>query len=79
LTAADVIGMDRDALRRAFGAAALVRHDLDTEIWQYRAGGCVLLAFLYPKDGVRTVHHLDARSGTGTDDIERCIGAAAIN
>jgi hypothetical protein len=40
------------------------RRDLDAEIWQYRAGGCILDLFLYPEEGVFRVLHAEARSRT---------------
>lgn len=65
----ELIGLGGEALRGALGAATLVRHDLDSEIWQYRTDKCVLFLFLYPKDGTPSLHHLDARGG----DMETCL------
>lgn len=73
-TVAELIGQKPDALKRALGAASLIRHDLGTEIWQYRTDGCVLFLFLYPKDGVPALHHLDVRGG----DMESCLKTVVV-
>ncbi len=65
----ELIGLGNEALRDALGAATLVRHDLDTEIWQYRTDKCVLFLFFYPKDGAPLLHHMDARG----DDMDTCL------
>jgi hypothetical protein len=40
------------------------RRDLDAEIWQYRAGICILDLFLYREEGIFRVLHAEARSRT---------------
>jgi hypothetical protein len=64
------LGMDRyqgllgAELIQLLGKPDFRRRDLDAEIWQYRAGGCILDLFLYQEEGVFRVLHAESRSRT---------------
>lgn len=65
-----LMGLDRAALNEKLGEPALVRRDGDAEVWQYRAGRCVLDLFLYGAD--KKVEHVDLRDrGEGSEDSVR--------
>ena len=65
-----LMGLDRAALNEKLGEPALVRRDGDAEVWQYRAGRCVLDLFLYGVD--KKVEHVDLRDrGEGSEDSVR--------
>lgn len=55
-------GLDSDAVRKQFGAPALIRHEPPAEIWQYRSSTCVLDLFLYPAASGRSVRHAEIRA-----------------
>jgi hypothetical protein len=54
-------GMKRTDIARLLGRPDLLRRDGDAEIWQYRAGGCILDIFLYDEPGGMRVAHADLR------------------
>ena len=65
-----LMGLDRAALNERLGEPALVRRDGDAEVWQYRAGRCVLDLFLYGVD--KKVEHVDLRNrGEGSEKSVR--------
>lgn len=55
-------GLGSDAVRKQFGAPALIRHEPPAEIWQYRSTTCVLDLFLYPAATGRSVRHAEIRA-----------------
>lgn len=55
-------GLGSDAVRKQFGAPALIRHEPPAEIWQYRSATCVLDLFLYPAATGRSVRHAEIRA-----------------
>ncbi len=55
-------GLGSDAVRKQFGAPALIRHEPPAEIWQYRSSTCVLDLFLYPAATGRSVRHAEIRA-----------------
>lgn len=74
----ELIGLDAEGLKKALGAATMVRRDLDTEIWQYRTEACVLFLFLYPDDAKAkkpAVRHMDARG----EDMDRCLRTVVMH
>ena len=71
-----LIGLSTSELGELFGAPALqVREGPGLKL-QYRGGGCVLDAYLYPPpngQGIERVSHIDARLTSGADtDINGC-------
>ena len=53
--------MKRADIARMLGRPDLLRRDGDAEIWQYRAGSCILDIFLYEEPGGMRVAHADFR------------------
>lgn len=71
-----LIGLSTSELGELFGAPAFqVREGPGLKL-QYRGGGCVLDAYLYPPpngQGIERVSHVDARLTSGTDtEISGC-------
>jgi len=57
-----LVGLDRNTLENTLGPPWLVRREVKTELWQYRAPNCVLDLFFYAKsDGELHVTHADLR------------------
>ena len=54
-------GMERAQVARLLGRPDFVRRDAPAEIWQYRAGGCILDLFLYEERGGMRVAHAELR------------------
>ena len=54
-------GLKRTDIARLLGRPDLLRRDGDAEIWQYRAGSCILDIFLYEEPGGMRVAHADFR------------------
>jgi hypothetical protein len=54
-------GLRRADVARLLGRPDLLRRDGDAEIWQYRAGSCILDIFLYEEPGGMRVAHADLR------------------
>ena len=54
-------GLKRAELARLLGRPDFLRRDGDAEIWQYRAGSCILDLFLYEEPGGMRVAHADFR------------------
>jgi hypothetical protein len=59
--AGEVMGMDMPSLKNALGLPSVTRRERPAQIWQYRAGGCVLDVFFYEDSGIERVVHLEAR------------------
>jgi hypothetical protein len=57
----DYRGLGGAELGRILGSPDFRRRDADAEIWQYRAGACMLDLFLYREAGVLRVAHVEAR------------------
>lgn len=76
---ASLNGMDAARLSAMLGEPELHRQEPPAEVWQYRTDSCVLDVFLYPEGGQHRVVHSEARprTGTGTVDAGRCLGALA--
>jgi len=70
----DLIGLDGGALRARFGAPAFVRHDGIAELWRYDGAACHAFFFLYPKDGERTVRHVETLpAGAAMAADDKCL------
>ena len=70
-----VIGMTAPELVSHFGNPALQIHEGNSLKLQFRGGGCVLDAYLYPPatGGAQRVTHIDARLRSGVDtDAQAC-------
>lgn len=72
-----LMGLDPQALDAALGRPELVRREKPAEVWQYRAGSCVLDVFLYPAGQGREVLHLEARDAASAApaDAKSCLTA----
>lgn len=71
-----LIGVDRDTLATRLGKPVFLMRATASEIWQYRAQGCVLDLFLYEDAGDLRVTYLEARDLTGNSlSPADCLGA----
>jgi hypothetical protein len=61
-----LIGADRDTLAERLGKPVFLMRAQASEIWQYRAQGCVLDLFLYEDAGDMRVTYIEARDLAGT-------------
>jgi hypothetical protein len=57
-------GLAGAELVRLLGRPDMLRRDGGAEIWQYRAGACILHLFLYEEGGALLVVHAEARNRT---------------
>lgn len=78
-SARSLIDQPAERVVDALGAPDFQRQEVNAEIWQYGAGSCSLLIYLYPLGNNRLVaRHLDARRpGGGATDPELCVRAIA--
>jgi len=60
-----LIGADRDTLAMRLGKPVFLMRAQTSEIWQYRAPGCVLDLYLYEETDVLRVAYLEARDLDG--------------
>ena len=58
---AQLVGMAPTDIVTFLGAPELIRRETPANIWQYRAGGCVLDLVLYPEEGTDRVTYVEAR------------------
>jgi hypothetical protein len=59
-----------------FGLPALVRHDGNAQIWRFDAPGCKAFFFLYSRDGITAVWHVEtAPRGANIAADENCLNA----
>jgi hypothetical protein len=71
-----LIGADRDTLATRLGKPVFLMRAKASEIWQYRAQGCVLDLFLYEDAGDLRVTYLEARDLAGNALAPAdCLGA----
>ena len=68
-------GMKRAEIARLLGRPDLLRRDGDAEIWQYRAGSCILDIFLYEEPGGMRATYADLR---GNAPGRSCAEAVAL-
>lgn len=61
----DLIGADRDLIAERLGKPVFLMRAQASEIWQYRAPGCVLDVYLYEEAGVMRVAYIEARDLAG--------------
>ena len=68
-----LFGLSGQRVAALLGPANFVRRDGSAEVWQYRAAECVLDVFLYRRDAVLSVAHVDLRQRvTSTEPPRRC-------
>jgi len=60
-----LIGADRETVAMRLGKPVFLMRGQASEIWQYRAQGCVLDLFLYEDGGTLRVAYLEARDLSG--------------
>jgi hypothetical protein len=62
-----LIGVDRDTIADRLGKPVFLMRAQTSEIWQYRAQGCVLDVYLYEEAGVMRVAYIEARDLAGAE------------
>ena len=62
-----LIGADRDLIAERLGKPVFLMRAQTSEIWQYRAQGCVLDVYLYEEAGVMRVAYIEARDLAGVE------------
>ena len=62
-----LIGADRDTIADRLGKPVFLMRAQASEIWQYRAAGCVLDVYLYEEAGAMRVAYIEARDLAGTE------------
>jgi hypothetical protein len=62
-----LIGADRQTIADRLGKPEFLMRAQASEIWQYRAKGCVLDIYLYEDDGDLRVFYMEARDLAGRD------------
>jgi hypothetical protein len=73
---AGTTGLHEAELRAMFGLPALVRHDGNAQIWRFDAPGCKAFFFLYSRDGMTAVWHVEtAPRGANIAADENCLNA----
>ena len=73
-TAAQLLGLGPDALRRWLGEPSLRRTEGGAEVWLYAGAACALDLVLYPEAGRLRVAHASARaSGTAPRTEAACL------
>jgi|GEM_PF-3226873 len=71
-----IIGLDSDRLAAQLGKPVFLMRAKASEIWQYRAEGCVLDLYLYEESGALRVLYLEARDSFGASQAPgACIAA----
>lgn len=76
---AGTTGMHEADLRAAFGSPALVRHDGTAQIWRFDGATCKAFFFLYSRDGVTAVWHVEtAPRGAGIAADENCLNLLRV-
>lgn len=73
-----LVGLRAPQLAALLGRPDLRRRDGHAEIWQYRAGACVLDVFLYDENGGPRVAHAETRSRAGPRSVAPCDEAAVV-
>ena len=75
--ASALVGRDARAVAELLGPPQLKRRDPPAELWQYRAGPCVLDLFLYADQagGAATVAHVEMRAGNADTNRAECLRA----
>jgi hypothetical protein len=59
-------GLSEASLRAAFGQPAFVRKDGTAQIWRFDGPSCKAFFFLYSKDGVTAVWHVETAPHGGS-------------
>ena len=62
-----LIGADRQTIADRLGKPEFLMRAQASEIWQYRAKGCILDIYLYEDDGDMRVFYMEARDLAGRD------------
>ncbi len=62
-----LIGADRDTIADRLGKPVFLMRAQTSEIWQYRAPGCVLDVYLYEEAGAMRVAYIEARDLAGAE------------
>jgi len=62
-----LIGADRNTIADRLGKPEFLMRAQASEIWQYRAKGCVLDVYLYEDEGDMRVFYMEARDLAGRD------------
>lgn len=62
-----LIGADRDTIADRLGKPEFLMRAQASEVWQYRANGCVLDVYLYENEGDLRVVYMEARDLAGRD------------
>ena len=65
-------------LTTLLGAPDVRRREGPAEVWQYRAGACVLDLFLYEERGALRVAHAEIRSRVGPRSVAPCDEAVMV-
>lgn len=74
LRAAEILGLDRGAVRKLLGEPRLIRRDTPAEIWQYRTARCILDVVLYDQATGTHVVYTEARTPAAVPTpTERCL------
>jgi len=77
-TLADLMGAEPARIDNFLGLPEIVRREGTGELRLYRSETCVVHVFLYPRSGVLTAAHIEARSETARLDAnqtESCIAS----
>ena len=76
---AGTTGMHEADLRAVFGTPAFVRHDGTAQIWRFDGATCKAFFFLYSRDGVTAVWHVEtAPRGAGIAADENCLNLLRV-
>jgi hypothetical protein len=72
-------GMREADLRATFGTTAFVRHDGTTQIWRFDGANCKAFFFLYSRDNLTAVWHVEtAPRGIAIAADENCLNALRV-
>lgn len=63
----ELLHLSAAEVRRKLGPPDFRRQDPPAELWQYRGESCILDLFLYDRDSVLQVTHVETRPGNGID------------
>ncbi|MEI9996120.1 MAG: hypothetical protein WDM91_16110 [Rhizomicrobium sp.] len=73
---AGTTGLSEAGLRALYGQPAFVRHDGTAQIWRFDAAACKAFFFLYSKDSVTAVWHVETMPrGQSIAADESCLTA----
>jgi hypothetical protein len=76
---AGTTGMHEADLRAAFGSPAFVRHDGTAQIWRFDGAACKAFFFLYSRDGVTAVWHVETiPRGVSIAADENCLNVLRV-